>query len=123
MAYVQFDPARPDTGAVGATRQSEIKWARDNLTAIQDMLAAFAGMRGFNVTVTAGTLIKPTTILATNSTQVVRQVITYGSGVTADLPVTIVYSKSVNSGGAYDTIATNTITYDASGNFDHNTWS
>lgn len=124
MAYTAFNTARPDVAAGGATRTSEINYARSNDNALRDMLAAFAGAVGFNVSITAGTVLKPTTVLATNSNQVLKKVITYGAGVTADLPVTVVYSKSVGGvNGTYDSIATVTYSYDANGDFTGSTWS
>lgn len=123
MAYTHFTAARPDVAAGGATRTSEINYARSNDTALADMLTAFTGMRGFDVSITASTADGPTTVLATNSNQIVKKVITYGTGITAGLPVTIVYSKSVDTGATYDSIATCTIAYDGSGNFVSTTWS
>lgn len=123
MTYAAFTASRPDVAAGGATRSSEIGYARSNLTALADMLAAFAGMDNFNVTISAGTADVPTEVLATNGSQVVKVALTYGSGVTADLVTVVTLSKSTDSGSTYSSIRTCTITYDGSGDFVSTTWS
>ena len=123
MAYTPFNPDRPDVAAVGATRLSEITHARNNLTALADMMAAFAAMDNFNLSISAGTADVPTEMLATNGSQIVKIGFTYGSGVTADLVTVITISKSINTGGSYDSVRTCTIAYDGSGNFVSTTWS
>ena len=120
MAYVPFDPAVPDVST--DTRKEAIDNARTNLTALADMMAALCGMQGFDLEITASSADGPTEVLATNGTQIVKKAITYGSGATAGLPVTIVYSKSTNGGSSYDSIATQTINYDGSGNFTDYSW-
>lgn len=120
MAYVPFDPAVPDVST--DTRKEAIDNARTNLTALADILASMGWMDEFDVTISAGTADVPTEILATNGVQVVKIGITYGSGATAGLPTVIVLSKSVNSGGAYDSVRTATISYDGSANFVSLVW-
>jgi hypothetical protein len=122
MTYALFDPAVPDVST--DTRKEAIDNARHNLTALADMLAAFAGMQGFDVAIVTSTSDGPTEVTATNGTQIVKKVITYGtSGVTDGLPVTCDYSKSTNGGSSYDSIATQTFNYDGSGNFTDYAWS
>lgn len=123
MPYTHFDASRPNVAADGATRTTEIGYARSNDTALSDMLAAMGFMDNFNVTISAGTALVPAEILATNGTQIVKTAITYGAGVTAGLPTVIVLSKSVNSGGSYSSMRTCTLAYDGSGNFVSTTWS
>lgn len=53
MAYTPFNPDRPDVAAVGATRLSEITHARNNLTALADMMAAFAAINTATASATA----------------------------------------------------------------------
>jgi len=121
MAYTAFNPALPDVAA--GTRTAEITAARTNLTALMDLLAQLGNGYFFNISITASTSDGPTTVLYTNGTQIVKKVITYGSGVTAGLPVTVVLSKSTDTGATYNSIATITYAYDGSGNFLTSTWS
>lgn len=123
MSYTHFDAARPDVAAGGATRTTEIGYARSNDVALADMLAAFAGMDNFNLSISAGTADVPTEMLATNGSQIVKMGFTYGAGVTADLVTVITLSKSTDTGSTYSSIRTCTIAYDGSGNFVSTTWS
>ena len=123
MAYTPFNAARPDVAATGATRTSEIDFARSNDTALADMLASIGWMDNFNLSITGGTALVPTQILATNGTQRVKLDITYGSGVTAGLVTVIAVSKSINGGSSYSSVRTCTVAYDGSGNFLSTTWS
>lgn len=123
MAYDHFDASRPDVAAGGATRVSEVGFARTNDVALADMLASMGWMDNFNVSIVAGTALAPTELRATNGSQIVKTAITYGSGVTAGLPTVIVLSKSTDTGATFSSIRTCTIAYDGSGNFVATTWS
>lgn len=123
MAYPAFTAPRPDVAAGGATRSSEISYARSNDAALMDLLAQLGSGYFFNISITASTSDGPTIVLYTNSSQIVKKVITYGSGATAGLPVTVVLSKSTDTGSTYQSIATITYAYDGSGNFLTSTWS
>jgi hypothetical protein len=66
-----------------------------------------------------GTAAEPATLTYSKSTERVRASLTWASG-----KVTVaVYAYSSTSGSSYDTIGTNTITYDGSGNVTATTWS
>lgn len=121
MTYAAFDPAVPDVST--DTRKEAIDNARNNLTALADLMASVGFMDNFNLTIDAGTADVPTRMLATNGTQVVKIEFTYGAGVTADLVTVITLSKSTNSGSSYDSMRTCTIAYDGSANFVSTTWS
>lgn len=126
MTYALFDPDYPDVAASAPhdTRTAAINDARNNLTALADMLAAFAGMQAFDLEIVTETADGPTEITLTNGLQVVKKVITYGtSGVTDGLPITCDYSKSLDGGSSWDSIATQTFNYDGSGNFTDYAWS
>ena len=70
-----------------------------------------------------GTAAKPDNIIYANGTQRVKEAITWGTtGGATDNPVTIVYSYSSNSGGAYTTIKTQTVTYDVDANVTGTSW-
>lgn len=126
MSYTLFDGSYPDVAASAPhdTRTAAFNDARNNLTALADMLAAIAGMQGFDVEIVTSSGDGPTEVTATNGLQVVKKEITYGtSGVTDGLPVTCDYSKSTDGGGTWDSIATQTFNYDGSGNFTDYAWS
>lgn len=123
MSYTAFTAARPDVAAGGATRTSEIGYARSNDSALMDLLAQMSNGYWFNVSIAASTSDGPTDVRYTNGSQIVKKLITYGSGATAGLPVTVVLSKSTDSGATYSGIATITIAYSGSGDFVSTTWS
>lgn len=121
MTYALFDPAKPDA-SVGS-RTDQFTNTRNNFTALQDALAALAGMPFFDVAIISSGAYGPTVVTATDGTQVVRQTITYhGAGVTEGLPDTVDYEKSTDGGSSWDSIATQTFAYDGSANFTGYTW-
>jgi hypothetical protein len=118
MAYTAFEngvPVSSDTGLVVVTD------IRNNLAALRDALA-LGGMVGWNYSKTdgTGTAEEPQYVYYANSTLKIRGTLTWTSG-----NVTVaVWAFSTDSGGTYpDTIGTETIAYDGSGNVVTVTWS
>jgi hypothetical protein len=122
MPYTAFDATKPDATTQNGTQFAQS--ARDNLKAIRDAALMGGGFFGWPLAISGGTAEQPTTFIYSSGTERVRAVITWGTtgGATGN-PQTVVYSYSSNSGGAYDTIGTKTITYDASGNVTATSWS
>ena len=121
MAYISFDPASPNP----TTQNGSVCFdgTRNNMKAIRDA-GVMQVFPGFNMAVAGGTAEQPATITYSKSTERVRLTITWGSsGGAAGNPQTVVYAYSSNSGSSYDTIGTETITYDANGNVTATTWS
>lgn len=121
MAYTPFDPSKPDGTDDGPTVITDIN---KQLLAMRDAVVMGGGFFGWNLTVSGGTAAQPTTLTYANSTERVKAVLTWGTvGGEAGNVTQAVYSYSSNSGGAYDTIATKTITYDANGYVTDTSWS
>ena len=122
MAYIPHDPATPvgtQTGPVALTS------VRTNLNALRDaIIIGGGGFAGFNYSVSGGTADEPAIIYFKKSAEWIKAALTWGTTGGEDGNVTVaVYSYSSNSGGAYDTIGTETIAYDANGNITATTWS
>ncbi len=120
MAYTQFEDNKPvdtDTGP------DVIDDARNNLMALRDMVVMGA-MPGWNVSKSGGTTSQPAIIYWKNGSEWIKAALTWGSSGGADGNVTqAVYSYSSNSGSTYDTIGTETITYETDGSFKSSSWS
>lgn len=113
MAYTAFDAANP-AGTQNGTAVPDS--ARNNGKALRDAVLMGA-MDGFVFSVAGGTAAQPATMFAKNGTIWLRATVTWGSGTGTDgNPTTIVWELSTNSGGVYDTIDTQTFTYDSAGN-------
>jgi hypothetical protein len=113
MAYTAFDPANP-AGTQNGTAVPDS--ARNNGKAVRDAVLMGA-MDGFVFSVSGGTAAQPATMFWKNGVIWMRATITWGAGTGTDgNPTTIVWELSVNSGGVYDTIDTQTFTWDTSGN-------
>jgi len=123
MSYKIFEPSRPDVAASGATRTTEITYTRENLTALMDLLAQGGIGQGFDISIVSSTSDGPTDVRYTNSNQIVKKNITYGSGATAGLPVTVELYKSTDTGATFIYMAQVDYAYDGSGNFLTSTWS
>ena len=120
MAYVQFDQTKPDGTANGSVTLQHI---RENLAAMRDIVTLGAAP-GWNYSWSGGTADKPTVMLWSRGTERLRSTNTWGTtGGAADNITQAVFAYSSNSGGAYDTIGTQSISYDASGNVTSTTWS
>jgi hypothetical protein len=122
MPYTPFDATKPDAASQNGTQFAQS--ARDNLKAIRDAALMGGGFFGWPLAISGGTAEQPTTFIYSSGTERVLAVITWGTtgGATGN-PQTVVYSYSSNSGGAYDTIGTKTITYDANSNVTATSWS
>lgn len=113
MAYTAFDPTTP-AGTQAGTAVCDS--ARNNGKAIRDAVLMGA-MDGFVFSVSGGTASQPATMFWKNGTIWLRATITWGAGTGTDgNPTNIVWELSLNSGGVYDTIDTQTFTWDSSGN-------
>ena len=121
MAYTPYDSSKPDpTSQNGTAIMDSI---RKNLNAMRDavVMGSFAG---FNMAATGGTADQPALLTYSKGTERVKAALTWGTtGGEANNCTVAVYSYSSNSGGAYDVIATCTITYDGSGYVTATTWS
>lgn len=121
MAYNPFTDTSPD-----ATTQNGTQFAqaiRYNQAAMRDAIVLGA-MKGWNFSKSGGTDEQPTTILYKNSTNWLKATLTWGTtGGEAGNVTVAVYEFSSNSGAAYDTIGTNTITWDVNGLITATTWS
>ncbi len=113
MAYTAFDPTTP-AGTQNGTAVPDS--ARNNGKAIRDAVLMGA-MDGFVFSVSGGTASQPATMFWKNGAIWLRATVTWGSGTGTDgNPTNIVWELSTNSGGVYDTIDTQTFTWDSSGN-------
>lgn len=78
----------------------------------------------WGLTPSGGTAEKPAVVVYAKSVERVRATLTWGTtGGETDNVTVAVYEYSSNSGGAYSTIGTKTMTYDASGNVTLTAWS
>ena len=121
MAYTQFDPAKPDAGTQNITQFATS--VRTNLAAIRD-IAALGAAPGWNYSWLGGTAEKPSAMLWVKGTELLLAICTWGTtGGAKDNLTVAVFLYSSNSGGTHDTIGTQTIEYDASGNVTSTAWS
>lgn len=122
MTYTAFDPLKPDASTQNGTQFAQS--TRDNLRTIRDAVIMGGGFYGWNMAAAGGTAEQPATITYSKGTERVRATLTWGStGGEAGNVTVAVYAYSSNSGTDYDTIGTNTIAYDGSGNVTATTWS
>lgn len=120
MPYIQFDQTKPTGTANGSVTLQHV---RENLAAIRD-IAALGAAIGWNYTWFGGTAENPENTRLDRGTERLRATITWGTSGGADGNATqIVFAYSQNSGGTYETIGTQAIAYDASGNVTSTTWS
>jgi hypothetical protein len=116
MAYNAFDKTKPD-GSTETGPNFSIS-ANRNLLALRDAIV-MGQMEGFAFSKTdgTGTAEQPQYFLWTNGTTILRATNTWSAaGVTTGNLTQQVWALSTNSGGAYDTICTQTFSYDGSGN-------
>jgi len=119
MAYAPYVIGNPDgTTGTGATFATQLQ---TNLNALMDAVV-MGSMAGWNMAVTAGTgsASFPQFIEYSNGVYRVKLQLTYDAN---NNVTSIVFTHSVNSGGAYDTIKTATYAYDGSSNITGVTWS
>lgn len=122
MPYSQFDPAKPD----GSTEDGAavLQSARNNFKALRDACIMGGGFYGFDLAVSGGTADQPALLTYAKGTERVKAALTWGTTGGENGNVTVaVYSYSSDSGGAYSTIGTKTVTYDANANVTATTWS
>ena len=121
MPYTQFDGTLPDAGTQAGT--AAMQSVRDNLLALRDALA-IGMLPGYNMSVSGGTAEQPAIFWWKKGAEWIKVSVTWGStGGEAGNPTVCLCEYSANSGGAYVTIGTNTIAYDAAGNVVSTTWS
>ena len=122
MTYAAFDATKPDPSSQGITAFGQS--IRDNMKAIRDAAIMGGGFYGWNLAVAGGTAEQPATLTYAKGTERVRTSLTWGTaGGEAGNVTVALYEYSSNSGGAYSTIGTKTITYDPSANVTATTWS
>jgi hypothetical protein len=108
MAYVPLDTARP---VVSNVRSTDIAAMNANQLALRDGII-MGRIAGWTLSVSGGAAEEPLYRLWTKSTEILRGTYTYSSGYVTQ----VVWEYSSNSGGAYSSIATETVTYDGSSN-------
>lgn len=118
MAYSDFTDGKPvgtDTGL------DAIDTIRENLMALRDAVVAGA-MAGWDYSSSGGG--EPATVTYSKGTERIRGSLTWGTSGGADGNVTqAVWEYSSDSGGSYDAIGTESVSYDASANVTAVTWS
>jgi len=114
MAYTDFDVTKPDGATQAGTAHGNSTKA--NGAALRDSIM-MGQMKGFVFSVSGGTAAQPTTMLWKNGAIWLKGEVTWGSGAGQDGNITqIIWSLSLNSGGAYDAIGTQVLAYDTSSN-------
>lgn len=108
MAYTPFSISTP---AITQTRQAIVDSSRQNLLALRDAVV-IGRVAGWTLSVSGGTAEEPAIRLWSSGTDRLRGTYTYSAGYVTQ----IVWEYSSNSGGLYDAIGTETITYDGSNN-------
>jgi hypothetical protein len=114
-AYVYFDEAKPDPDN---QRTSDINAMRTNLSALRDALI-FEDFYGFNYSWSGGTAEEPTCQFYKDGNDWLRLTIIWSGG----NPASILYELSTDGGVNYETIGTQTFTWDAEGNLSSTAWS
>lgn len=116
MAYTLFNKDKP-TGSDSPPTNADN--TRKNLLAVRDAVVAGA-FEGWDMSTSGGTAAEPDKILHTKGTEIVRLDLTWNA---SGNPSQIVYEYSSDSGSSYDTIGTESISYDANDNVTGTTWS
>ena len=114
MAYSAFDSAKPASSETGTAVPGS---ANVNDCALWDA-SLMLGTKSFDFSLTAGTgsTQRPQYVFFKNGTRWLRGTCTWGStGGEKYNPTQIVWELSTNSGSSYDTIATQTFTWDSNG--------
>lgn len=119
MAYNDFQDAKPVASDNGLVVIDDI---RENLMAMRDAVVMGA-MSGWAYSTSGGTNEEPAQVLYTKSTEILRGTLTWGSSGGADGNVTqAVWAYSANSGSTYDTIGTESISYNTDGTVSSTSW-
>lgn len=115
MTYTAFADNKPTVDTNGLQVVDD---TRNNLMAMRDAVVMGA-MAGWNYTPSGGTAEEPATLTYSKGVERLRATLTWSGGnVTQAL-----WSHSSDSGSTFDTIGTETITYDAGGNVIAVSWS
>ena len=121
MAYPTLDTAKPD----GATQDGAevLQVIRDHQRVLRDQGVVGAGF-AWDYSRTGGTATQPAVEYFKKGAEWLQLTLTWGSsgGATGQITVTV-YKYSANSGGAYDTIGTETRTHNSDGQCVATTWS
>lgn len=113
MAYVEYDSANPDGSQTGP---NAILSMRSNDRSLRDA-AIIGAFKSYDYSQSGGTARQPATIFFKNGAIWLKGSITWGTTSGAKYnPTQIIWELSTNTGGAFDQIATQTFTYDSSGN-------
>ncbi|MEM1189950.1 MAG: hypothetical protein AAGI72_15565 [Pseudomonadota bacterium] len=108
-AFVDAAPVASDTGNDFADT------TRENLMALRDAVV-MGLMKGWTYAPVGGTAAQPAQFLYSKGLERIRGTVTWGTSGGADGNVTqIVWAYSADSGSSYDTITTESVTYDADG--------
>lgn len=120
MPYTPFVDSKP----VGTDTGTEaINYIRQNLMAMRDAVVMGA-MIDWDFSKSGGTAEEPAIILYTKGVERLRVSLTWGTSGGEDGNVKVaLWEYSSNSGTNYDTVGTQTMTYDASGNPSTAVWS
>lgn len=108
MPTPTLDRSKP---IVTDTRQNVADEARDNINALAEAIVGLS-LTGYVYSQSGGTAEKPTTMTWTADPYRVKATLTW----TGDFVTTVVLEHSENSGGAYSSISSATLTYDGSNN-------
>jgi hypothetical protein len=116
MAYVDFDPAQPD-GSVD-TGPNALADVQNNQSALRDTLLMAGLFKDYAYAQSGGTAERPSIITLTKGSYIVRLTLTWTDVGGGRYNITAINAeRSVNGGGAYETIKNPiTLTYDSSGN-------
>ena len=118
MAYDKFDYAHPDPTTDNGT--DAFDYTRKNLKAVRDGVM-MGGMPGWELSleVGSGSNAFPDARIRHRGVEYIRAEYTYNSN---NWPTQIVWKYSSDSGSSYDTIGTETFTYDADGYLTGSNW-
>lgn len=120
MSYTPFDGTKPVTSD---TRQQAFDYILANENALRDMVI-MGSAPGFDFSVSGGTAAQPDIMYAKSGASWLRASITWGTSGGADgNPTVIVYAFSGDSGGAWSTIKTLTLSWDSDGYLTTGVWS
>jgi len=107
--YVFFDPAKPDPSN---QIESDIEAIRDNFNALADALL-IGVVPGFNYSWSGGYAWQPTQQFYKNGDIWIRLTNTWNAD---GNPTNVLFELSINGGSSYETVKTDTYTWDANGN-------
>jgi len=115
MTYTAFADDKPVASDSGLTVVDD---TRNNLMAMRDAVVMGA-MSGWNYAPSGGTAEEPATLTYSKGTERLRATLTWSGGNVTQA----VWAYSSNSGSTFDTIGTESITYDSGSNVTAVSWS